>query len=71
LPDNVESVNLEPRKSKFNNKLSLDTEKSNVEEELMTIMDKQFDFQKSITLLNKRPFIGCFDSLTWFIDRMK
>lgn len=70
LPVTVETLNLEPRKSKFNNKLSIDTEKSNVEDE-MTIMDKQFDFQKSILLLNKRPYIGCFDSLTWFIDRMK
>lgn len=58
----------EPRKNKFNNKTSLETQN---EEELMTIADKQFDFQKSIMLLNKRPFIGCFDSLTWFIDRMK
>lgn len=70
-PSSQPNQSNDTRKLKFNNRLSLDTNKDSNNEEQITIADRCFDFQKTIIMLNKRPYISCFDSLTWFIDRMK
>lgn len=53
----------------INNKASIDTDAA--KNDLEVIMSKQFDFYKSIELMSKRTYINCFESLTWFIERMK
>lgn len=39
--------------------------------EIYLSISKKFDFYKTMELLKKRPLISCFESFTWFIDRMK